>query len=327
MPDASTAFSVDPTPAVETLSLSKLYPSRGRQPAKQALDGVSLSIPKGAFFALLGPNGAGKSTLINILAGLVVKTSGTARVWGHDVARDERAARAAIGVVPQELNLDPFFTPRELLEVQAGLYGVPKAERRTDEILAAVGLADKAHAYARTLSGGMRRRLLVAKAMVHTPPVLVLDEPTAGVDIELRQQLWAYVRSLNAAGTTVLLTTHYLEEAEELCDRVAIIDQGRVVADDDKDSLLRRLDGKVLKLTLDRDIAAVPAVLAAFTPELAGSRRLVFRYKPSRTHVGDILVAVAAAGLGIADLSTEEADLEDIFLRLTRHSTSAPLPQ
>jgi ABC-2 type transport system ATP-binding protein len=305
--------------AVETRLLSKTYGQRGRQPAKLALDSVSLAVPRGSFFGLLGPNGAGKSTLINILAGLVVKTSGTARVWGFDTVADERLTRSAIGVVPQELNLDPFFTPREMLEVQAGLYGVPAAERRTDEILAAVGLTDKAHAYARTLSGGMRRRLLVAKAMVHTPPVLVLDEPTAGVDIELRQQLWSYVKSLNAAGTTILLTTHYLEEAEELCDRIAIIDQGRVVANEEKQTLLRRLDSKTLTVIVDRDLSSPPLELAAFAPDLKDRRRLTFRYKPSRIHVGAILAALEAAQLSVIDLTTEETDLEDIFLQLTRH--------
>ncbi len=308
-----------PDYAVETRLLSKTYGARGRQPAKLALDAVSLTVPRGSFFGLLGPNGAGKSTLINILAGLVVKSAGSARVWGYDSVSDERAARSAIGVVPQELNLDPFFTPREMLEVQAGLYGVPKAERRTDEILAAVGLTDKAHAYARTLSGGMRRRLLVAKAMVHTPPVLVLDEPTAGVDIELRQQLWSYVKRLNAAGTTIVLTTHYLEEAEELCDRIAIIAQGRVGANEQKQTLLHRLDSKVLSVIVDRDLEVAPDELAAFSPELKDRRRLIFRYKPSRIHVGAILAALEAARLSVADLTTEEADLEDIFLQLTRH--------
>jgi ABC-2 type transport system ATP-binding protein len=308
-----------PDYAVETRLLSKTYRARGRQPAKLALDAVSLAIPRGSFFGLLGPNGAGKSTLINILAGLVVKTSGSARVWGFDTVADERTARAAIGVVPQELNLDPFFTPREMLEVQAGLYGVPAAERRTDEILAAVGLTDKAHAYARTLSGGMRRRLLVAKAMVHSPPVLVLDEPTAGVDIELRQQLWSYVKTLNAAGTTILLTTHYLEEAEELCDRIAIIDQGRVVADENKQVLLGRLDSKLLSVVVDRDLSTVPEELAVFGPELMDQRHLTFRYKPSRIRVGAILSALQAAKLSVIDLTTEQADLEDIFLQLTRH--------
>ena len=197
---AKIASSDLPVSAVEVNGLTKLYAPRGKQPAKLALDHVTLDVPRGSFFALLGPNGAGKSTMINILAGLVTKSSGDAAIWGYDIRTHERMARSAIGVVPQELNLDPFFTPRELLEVQAGLYGVPASERRTDEILGALGLADKAHAYARTLSGGMRRRLLVAKAMVHSPPVLVLDEPTAGVDIDLRRQLWDYVKELNRLG-------------------------------------------------------------------------------------------------------------------------------
>lgn len=301
--------------AVEARSLTKTYNGKGGR--KLALDGVSLSIPRGSFFGLLGPNGAGKSTFINILAGLVLKSSGTVKVWGRDLDESPRAARAAIGVVPQELNLDPFFTPRELLDVQAGMYGLPKAERRTMEILDAVGLADKADAYARTLSGGMRRRLLVAKAMVHSPPVLVLDEPTAGVDIELRQNLWAYVRELNARGTTVVLTTHYLEEAEELCDRIAIISRGKLVACEDKRDLLRRLDSKMLILTLDRDLEAVPEALAPFSPELRPDRRMVVHYKPSQMPMAGILDAVRTAGLAITDLTTEEADLEDIFLQLT----------
>ncbi|HIJ37699.1 MAG TPA: ABC transporter ATP-binding protein [Rhodospirillaceae bacterium] len=306
-----------PTAAVDLRRLTKVYAGRGRVEGKKALDAVTLAIPRGAFFGLLGPNGAGKSTLINILAGLVIKTSGEARVWDYSIDSHQRLARSAIGVVPQELNLDPFFTPRELLEVQAGLYGVPKAERRTDEILEAVGLADKAHAYARTLSGGMRRRLLVAKAMVHNPPVLVLDEPTAGVDIQLRQQLWSYVQDLNRRGTTVLLTTHYLEEAEALCDRIAIIDQGRLVADDETQALLRRLDSKVLTVVADRDLDAVPPALAAFDPELKAKRRLIFRMKPSQTSVGAILAGLQAAEVTVADLTTEDADLEDIFLKLT----------
>ncbi|MEQ9565062.1 MAG: ABC transporter ATP-binding protein, partial [Pseudomonadales bacterium] len=197
-----------PDYAIEVEGLTKVY--TGSNGEKLALDNVSLKIPRGSFFALLGPNGAGKSTFINILAGLVTKTDGTAKIWGYDIEAQMRSARSAIGIVPQELNLDAFFTPRQVMELQAGLYGVPKRERRTDEILAALGLADKADSYSRSLSGGMRRRLLVGKAMVHTPPVLVLDEPTAGVDIELRQQLWAYVKELNAAGVTIVLTTHYL---------------------------------------------------------------------------------------------------------------------
>jgi len=301
-----------PDAALSADGLVKVY--RG---GKRALDGISLSVPRGSFFGLLGPNGAGKSTFINILAGLVLKSSGTVRVWDRDLDRDPRGAKAAIGVVPQELNLDAFFTPRELLDVQAGMYGVPKSERRTMEILDIVGLADKADSYARTLSGGMRRRLLVAKAMVHTPPILVLDEPTAGVDIELRQHLWEAIRGMNEQGTTILLTTHYLEEAEQLCDRIAIINQGRLAALDTTANLLKRIDGKALLVTLDRDLDAVPAALVPFAPELRPGRKMVIRYRPSAVPVGRILDAIAAAGLSIADLTTEETDLEDIFLQLT----------
>ncbi len=306
-----------PENAVETVDLCKTYRADGGQPPRQALKDVTLNIPRGSFFGLLGPNGAGKSTLINILAGLVIRTSGEARVWGFDIDRDMRAARRAIGVVPQELNIDPFFTPRELLELQAGLYGVAKADRRTDEILAAVGLTEQAEAYARTLSGGMRRRLLVAKAMIHGPLVLVLDEPTAGVDIDLRRQLWTYVRAMNARGTTVLLTTHYLEEAQALCDRIAIINHGRLIACDTTEALLRRLDAKEMAVTLSADIDAVPGELSSFNVELRNARQLVFHYPPSKTHSGEILAAVQKAGLTVIDLVTREADLEDIFLRLT----------
>jgi ABC-2 type transport system ATP-binding protein len=303
-----------PADAVAVRGLNKTYRGAG----KPALADIDLAIPRGSLFGLLGPNGAGKSTLINILAQLVIKTSGSVSIWGIDLERSPRAAAAAIGVVPQELNIDPFFTPHELLDLQAGLYGVPKAERRTAEILAAVGLADKAKAYTRTLSGGMRRRLMVAKALVHNPPVLVLDEPTAGVDVELRQQLWSYVRRLNAAGTTVLLTTHYLEEAEQLCDRIAIINHGRVIACEPTGTLLRRLDSKELVFILADDLASVPAPLAHFSAQLQGPRRLLLRYKPSQTRMGEILAAVQMAGLNIADMTTMEADLEDIFLQLTR---------
>ena len=225
-------------------------------------------------------------------------------------------ARAAIGVVPQELNLDAFFTPRELLELQAGLYGVPKKERRTDELLAAVDLTDKADAYARTLSGGMRRRLMVAKAMVHNPPVLVLDEPTAGVDVELRRALWGYVRKLNKAGTTVLLTTHYLEEAEELCDRIAIINEGAIAANDTTPNLLRRIDNKRVTITIDRDLAALPGNMQAHGWELLAPRVLTLAYQPSKITIGQVLMTVQVNGFAIVDLTTEETDLEDIFLQL-----------
>ncbi|HYD99155.1 MAG TPA: ABC transporter ATP-binding protein [Alphaproteobacteria bacterium] len=312
-----------PDNAVSVRRLTKTYRASGKAPAKEALKGIDLTVPRGSLFGLLGPNGAGKSTLINIMAGLVIKTAGEVNIWGIDIDRAPRSARAAIGVVPQELNIDPFFTPRELLDIHAGLYGVPKAERRTDEILKAVGLFDKADAYARTLSGGMRRRLMVAKAMVHNPPVLVLDEPTAGVDIELRQQLWAYVKELNRQGTTVLLTTHYLQEAEELCDTIAIINHGQVVASEAKDKLLKRLDNKALIVTLGAPLAAVPEGLRRFHAELAEPSRLVVRYQPSQVQVGAVLAALVESGATIADISTEETDLEDIFLQLTRSSPAA----
>ena len=312
------ALSDLPDNAVEARGLNKVYRAGKPGEEKAALIDVDLDIPRGSLFGLLGPNGAGKSTFINILAGLVNKTSGTARIWDVDIDRNPRQARAAIGVVPQELNIDPFFTPHDLLELQAGLYGVPPAERMTAEILEILGLSDKAKAYARTLSGGMRRRLLVAKAMVHNPPVLVLDEPTAGVDIELRQQLWARVEELNRLGTTILLTTHYLEEAEELCDRIAIINHGKVIAYDTKQALISRLDDKELALVVDRDLEAVPEALAEFHAEVVEPRRLLIRYQRSQRPLNQILDAVSRSGLSVVDLTTEETDLEDIFLQLTR---------
>jgi ABC-2 type transport system ATP-binding protein len=304
-------------PAVEVRGLSKLYRGSNRQPDKLALDAVDLAIPRGSIFGLLGPNGAGKSTLINILAGLVIKTGGTVTIWGIDLDANPRQARAAIGVVAQELNIDAFFTPRELLDMQAGLYGVPKAERRTAEILASLMLTAQSDAYTRTLSGGMKRRLMVGKAMVHAPPVLVLDEPTAGVDVELRRQLWDLVRSLNAAGTTVLLTTHYLEEAEALCDRIAIIDQGRVVACDTTEALVGRIDAKSLAIMLAEPVTALPPELTALGLSLSGANRLAFHYRPSTTTLAPIFAAIQAHGLTIRDVQSEETDLEAIFLQLT----------
>ena len=305
-----------PDYAVEVKNLTKIYGTGGG--AGPALNNVSLAVPRGSFFALLGPNGAGKSTFINILAGLTNKTSGEARVWGHDIMTEERLARSSIGIVPQELNMDAFFTPRQALELQAGFYGVPKSERRTDALLSAIGLTGKADAYSRSLSGGMRRRLLVGKAMAHSPPVLILDEPTAGVDIRLRQQLWSYVQELNDSGVTVLLTTHYLEEAQKLCDTIAIIHKGEVIACEDKHSLLKRLDHKTLTLELSTEISEIPPQLAAYAPELVSPKSLVLHYKTGTVASTDILGAVQAAGLCFTDLSTREADLEDIFLMLTK---------
>ncbi len=316
--EPKTRASVDaPEFAVETRGLCKTYaPVSGAAPV-EALKDVSLRIPRGSFFGLLGPNGAGKSTFINILAGLVIKTSGEARIWDNDIERDMRGARLSIGVVPQELNIDPYFTPRELLEVQAGFYGVRKSDRRTDDVLDAVGLADKADAYARSLSGGMRRRLLVAKAMVHSPPVLVLDEPSAGVDVNLRRQLWDRVQEMNRKGATVLLTTHYLEEAQSLCDTIAIINHGRMIACEPTGDMVRRLDTKEMTLTVDRDIEDLPDSLESYPVEVLDGRRLRFAYRPSKINSGDILGAVQAAGFVIVDVTTREAELEDIFLKLT----------
>lgn len=313
--------------AVEVVDLVKTYGGKRVQAPVQALKGVSLAVPAGSFFGLLGPNGAGKSTLINILAALVVRSSGQVRIWGHDIDTAMRAARRSIGVVPQELNFDPFFAPRELLEVQAGLYGVPKSARRTEELLAAVGLTAQAETYARRLSGGMRRRLLVAKAMVHSPPVLVLDEPTAGVDVELRHQLWIYLRRLRAQGTTILLTTHYLEEAQALCDRIAIINHGRLIANERTQDLLRRIDSKHISVSVTGPdglaTSTVPVELAAFNVVVEHPGRLTFQYPPSQIAAGEILAAVRGAGLTIGEVTTRETELEDIFLQLTKEPDAA----
>ena len=307
-----------PENAIEVRGLVKTYAASGGNPPKEALKGVDLDVPAGSIFGLLGPNGAGKSTFINILAGLVIKTAGTVRIWGFDQDVNPRQSRAAIGVVPQELNIDPFFRPYDALEVQAGLYAVPRAERRSMEILRRVGLADKAHAYPRTLSGGMRRRLLVAKALVHDPAVLVLDEPTAGVDIELRRMLWDYVRELNAGGTTVILTTHYLEEAEAMCDRIAIMNHGAVVACDHTARLLSRLDAKTLVLRLASPLESPPDLGADVQTSLRDPQTLCLGYSRSAARAPDLVARVQKAGLDCTDISTEEPDLEEVFLELTR---------
>jgi ABC-2 type transport system ATP-binding protein len=299
--------------AIQIENLQKTYAG-----GKQALGGVTFDVPRGQIFGLLGPNGAGKSTIINILSGMVNKTGGSARVWGFDIDEHPRNAKRSIGVVPQEILFDPFFTPFETLELFAGLYGVAKKDRRSMELLQAVHLEDKANAYSRTLSGGMKRRLLVAKAMVHSPPVLVLDEPTAGVDIELRQQLWAYVRELNAQGVTIVLTTHYLEEAEELCDRIAIINHGELIANKPTRELVGMAQEKVVEVTIDRDLAAPPASPMFQNIVLKGERVLSITYSKAVANAGDVLTALANAGLGIVDVSTREADLEHVFLNLTR---------
>lgn len=311
-----------PKNAIEARSLRKVY--RRRNAETVALHNFDLVIPRGSFFGLLGPNGAGKSTFINIFAGLTNKTSGSAAIWNCDIDRQSRRARSSIGVVPQELVLDPYFTAREALEAQAGYYGLRASERRTAEILEAVGLTEQAETYPRALSGGMRRRLMVAKALVHSPPIVILDEPTAGVDVELRQQLWSHLRTLNARGVTVVLTTHYLEEAEALCDTIAIIDKGKLIACERTASLVERVDAKELVIVSAEDMTEIPTELSGFRTELRGPRCLTVRYLRSETEIGQILDIVRKAGVTIRDLSTDEADLEDIFLHLTGSGKSLP---
>ena len=309
-------------PAIRISQLKKTYTDRKSGEEKIALEGIDLDIPQGSFFGLLGPNGAGKSTLINIMAGTVIKTSGTVEINGHDLDHETRLAKLSIGVVPQELVLDTFFTVRQALEITAGYYGIPKNKRRTDEIIDAMGLRDKADQPSRRLSGGMRRRLLIGKALVHNPPVLILDEPTAGVDVELRRSLWEYVKKLNKQGTTILLTTHYLEEAEELCDEIAIINHGRIIAHDKKRQLMRGIDSKEVIFTLEKDIREVPA---GFDGLQATVREgcLVVKYQPSKAAMEEIIGRVRQAGLVIRDISTREVDLEDLFVSLTSGKQAA----
>lgn len=305
-----------PASAIRINGLTKTY---GGKVPKQALKGVDLVIPRGSIFGLLGPNGAGKSTLINIIAGLVTKTSGRVDIWDYDIDRQARMARSAIGIVPQEITFDPYFTPEQALNLQAGLYGVPRSERDIQGLLEVVGLADKAKSYARALSGGMKRRLMIAKAMVHQPPILVLDEPTAGVDVELRRQLWEQVRMLNQQGVTILLTTHYLEEAERLCDEIAIINHGQIIAQDTTEGLLKLFDNKVLEVRLPAPLTEVPELLRPWSPELRGSK-MIFTYRPSQSPVNEILRAIRHADLDITDISTKESDLEDTFVQLTKEA-------
>jgi ABC-2 type transport system ATP-binding protein len=303
--------------AIEIRDLVKEYGGHGDAPPKLALKGVTFDVPEGGIFGLLGPNGAGKSTLINIMAGLVTKTSGTIGIWGHDIDRDHRNAKLNIGIVPQEIVFDPFFTPFEVLENQSGMYGVPKALRRSEELLRAVHLADKRDAYSRSLSGGMKRRLLIAKAMVHSPPVLVLDEPTAGVDVELRRQLWELVQELNGEGVTVVLTTHYLAEAEQLCDRIAIINHGELIANTTTRELVGMAREKIVRVTVDKDLAGPPMEQAFVKAEMLDPRTLEVTYNRDASSAGQVLALIQQHGYAIEDVTTREADLEDVFVELT----------
>ncbi len=309
-----------PTNALEIEGLAKRYKGKRGLDARAALDRIDLVVPRGSLFGLLGPNGAGKSTLINILAGLTLKSAGSVRICGADLDLNERRAKGSIGVVPQENNIDTFFTPRELLEFQAGLYGVPPKERITNHLLEILSLMDMADAPSRRLSGGMRRRLMVAKAMAHRPPILVLDEPTAGVDIEQRRALWAQIKQLQKAGTTILLTTHYLEEAQELCESLAILHEGRIVANDTKDNLLSQLDNKSLTITVDRDLRDVPPNLRPHGWILEASRRLKLPASKAALSLGQMMLSVQVNGLNIVDIVTYEANLEDVFMKFTQGS-------
>ena len=302
--------------AIDITGLSKTYAATKRDGAKTALDNINLSIPRGQILGLLGPNGAGKSTLINILAGLVRKTSGSVKIWGFDQDTNPRQSRASIGIMPQEPHLDPFFTPAGSLDVQAGLYGVPKSQRKTAEILELIGLTDKANAYSRSLSGGMRRRLLLGKALVHSPRILVLDEPTAGVDIELRNLLWENVRELNRQGVTIILTTHYLEEAEAMCDEIAIINHGKLIIRDTTANMLGRLDHKTLVVTPAAE-AKLPALPDGVDAQIRPNGQMAFTYQSRATSADAVLDAIRNAGISISDITTEQSDLEDVFLSLT----------
>ncbi len=286
--------------------------------AFEALSGVDLDIEPGEIFALLGPNGAGKTTLISIIAGLLRATEGTVRVLGRDVVTDYRFTRRVLGVVPQEINFDPFFTVEESLRIQAGYFGVELTEERLVEILGALDLISKRAANTRALSGGMKRRLLIGKALVHAPRVLFLDEPTAGVDVELRQALWRYVRTLRDRGTTIVLTTHYLEEAEELADRVGVIDRGRLLLVEEKRELLRRYAGKTLRATLAAPLLQLPAPLAALGATLEDDGRTVALSVEPGASFGPALALFAEAGLSVQDVETTRMRLEEVFVRLLR---------
>ena len=301
--------------AIEISGLKKIYNYK-KPNAFEALKNINLNIPKKSIFGLLGPNGAGKSTLINIIAGLVLKTEGHVKVWGNDIDINERNAKLSIGVVPQELILDPFFTPRETLHYQSGFYGVPKNENCVEEILETVGLTDKADAYPRSLSGGMRRRLMIGKAMVHRPPILILDEPTAGVDVALRQSLWKEVRKLNEAGVTIILTTHYLEEAEALCDSLAIVNKGQVIVEGQTSEMLNKLDKKELIISLENDDAN-KIKLDGINITIMNKSLIKIAFKPSKINEGTIIEKIYNSGAKIRTINSKEPDLEELFLELT----------
>lgn len=296
---------------IEVKNLTKKYNNE----SKFALDHINLSISQGSIFGLLGPNGAGKSTFINILAGLVNKNYGSVKVCGVGLDDDPKTLRGSLGIVPQEIIIDPFFTPIEIMNIQAGLYAVKKENNINLEILEMLDLGDKAQAYSRSLSGGMKRRLMVAKAMVHNPPILILDEPTAGVDVELRKKLWNSIRKLNKKGTTIILTTHYLKEAELLCDEIAVINKGKVIANDTKNNLLKILDEKEIKIEFTKKITKIPSKIKKFCVKV-DNNLVTFKFKKSQISAAELIKEISDNNLVLKDISTKESDLEDIFIKL-----------
>ena len=299
-------------------NLNKVYSQNGSK-TTLALKNLNLEVKEGEIFGLLGPNGAGKSTFINILGGSVIKTSGEVNVWGFNLDKNPRQIKASIGIVPQEVNFDPFFSPKKLLELQAGLYGIKKKDRITDTILKLVSLQDQANSYARSLSGGMKRRLLVAKAMVHQPPIIILDEPTAGVDVDLRKTLWENLRSLNDQNVTIILTTHYLEEAEKMCDRIGILNKGELVALDTTKNLLERIQTKIVHFTTDKKSNLTEESLESIKIISNDQNKLVVSYEKSKINIDKIILKLKEQNIKIFDISTDDGDLEDVFLRLTKN--------
>ena len=304
--------------ALEIKNVGKTYKLQDGNSLK-ALDDITFNVKQGEIFGLLGPNGAGKSTLINILGGTVIKSNGLVNVWGFDLDLNPRQVRASIGIVPQEVNVDPFFTPKKLLDIQAGMYGVAKKDRITDKILELTSLTDKADSYMRSLSGGMRRRLLLAKAMVHQPPILILDEPTAGVDVDLRQKLLENVKELNKQGVTIILTTHYLQEAEELCDRIAIINHGKIVALDKTENLLSEIHLKKIKFKVKNFKNIGDKLDDHLKIKYLKNNQISIKYDKTISNIEDIIFKIKEKGLEIEDIMTEDADLEDVFIKLTKN--------
>ena len=304
--------------AVSVNQLTKIY-AKNSTNSVLALNGLNLEVKEGEIFGLLGPNGAGKTTLINILSGTVIKTKGNVNVWGFDIDKNPRQVRASVGIVPQEVNLDAFFSPRKLLELQAGLYGVPKKNRITDTILKMVSLEKQAESYSRSLSGGMKRRLLIAKAMVHQPPILVLDEPTAGVDMELRQNLWENVKNLNKQGVTVMLTTHYLFEAQEMSDRIAILNKGNLVALDTTKNLLNKIKTKKIVFKVNKLIDLSKKKISGLSFSSNLSNEIIISYERNKHKIEDIINIIKNEGVEIIDISTKDGNLEDVFIQLTKN--------